>query len=252
MLKRAPTRLEPSHQEDAMREGVLLITGASSGIGAATARAASREGYHLVLAARSQESLTALAQELGPENVLTVGMDVTDPEAQKMMVEEALERFGRIDAVFANAGRGGSPGGFSSADPETWKAMLMTNVYGLGLTIQSCLPALRRSRGHLLLTGSAAGRTTLPGSMYGATKWAVSGIGYNLREELRGSGIRVTLIEPGMVDTPFFDEPPEYALEDRDVANAVMYAISQPRHVDVNEILVRPTPPLQDDIMDAD
>jgi len=120
--------------------------------------------------------------------------------------------------------------------------MLMTNVYGVGLTIQAALPALRRSQGHILLTGSAAGRTTIPGSMYSASKWAVTGIGYNLREELRGSGIRVTLIEPGMVDTPFFDQPPETALKDRDIANAVMYAVSQPEHVDVNEILVRPTP----------
>jgi NADP-dependent 3-hydroxy acid dehydrogenase YdfG len=79
--------------------------------------------------------------------------------------------------------------------------------------------------------------------MYSATKWAVTGIGYNLREELRGTGMRVTLIEPGMVDTPFFDEPPKYALADRDIANAVIYALSQPPHVDVNEILVRPTPP---------
>lgn len=81
--------------------------------------------------------------------------------------------------------------------------------------------------------------------MYSATKWAVTGIGYNLREELRGTGMRVTLIEPGMVDTPFFDEPPEHALEDRDIANAVVYALSQPAHVDVNEILIRPTPPVE-------
>jgi NADP-dependent 3-hydroxy acid dehydrogenase YdfG len=80
--------------------------------------------------------------------------------------------------------------------------------------------------------------------MYSASKWAVTGIGYNLREELRGSGIRVTLIEPGMVDTPFFDERPNHALQDRDIANAVLYALSQPSHVDVNEILVRPTPPV--------
>lgn len=159
------------------------------------------------------------------------------------MVEQALERFGRLDAVFANAGRGGSPGGFSGADHEAWREMILTNVYGVGLTLQATLPALRRSRGQVLLTGSAAGRATIPGSMYSATKWAVTGIGYNLREELRGSGIRVTLLEPGMVDTPFFDEPPEYALEDRDIANAVIYALGQPAHVDVNEILIRPTPP---------
>lgn len=226
-----------------MQHRVLMITGASSGIGAATARAASREGYKLILAARSTEKLTALAQELGPENVLTCALDVTDMAQQQAMVDQAIETFGRIDAVFANAGRGGSPGGFSGADHNAWREMILTNIYGVGLTLQACLPALKRSKGHVLLTGSAAGRTTIPGSMYSATKWAVTGIGYNLREELRGTGMRVTLIEPGMVDTPFFDKPPEHALEDRDIANAVIYALSQPSHVDVNEILIRPTPP---------
>ncbi|GHC36159.1 SDR family oxidoreductase [Aidingimonas halophila] len=225
-----------------MRHRVLLITGASSGIGAATARAAVKDGFQLVLAARSVDKLQNLAQELGTENVLTVGCDVTSMDDQQSMVDQALERFGRLDAVFANAGRGGSPGGFSGADHHAWHDMILTNIYGVGLTLQTTLPALRKSRGHVLLTGSAAGRATIPGSMYSATKWAVSGIGYNLREELRGSGIRVTLIEPGMVDTPFFDEPPTHALEDRDIANAVMYAVNQPEHVDVNEILVRPTP----------
>lgn len=228
-----------------MSKGVLLITGASSGIGAATARAASREGYKLVLAARSSDKLNALAQELGPENVLTCELDVTDFEQQQAMVDQTLDTFGRLDAIFANAGRGGSPGGFSGADHEAWREMILTNIYGVGLTIQACLPALKRSKGHVLLTGSAAGRTTIPGSMYSATKWAVTGIGYNLREELRGTGMRVTLIEPGMVDTPFFDEPPTHALEDRDIANAVTYALAQPAHVDVNEILIRPTPPLE-------
>ncbi|MEQ6888804.1 SDR family oxidoreductase [Halomonas sp. CS7] len=228
-----------------MKHRVLLITGASSGIGAATARAAARENYKLVLAARSRDKLNALAEELGQENVLAIGCDVTSMDDQQAMVEQALERFGRIDAVFANAGRGGSPGGFSGADHEAWRDMILTNIYGVGLTLQATLPALRHSRGQVLLTGSAAGRATIPGSMYSATKWAVTGIGYNLREELRGSGIRVTLIEPGMVNTPFFDEPPEHAMEDRDIANAVIYALNQPAHVDVNEILIRPTPPVE-------
>ncbi len=222
---------------------VMLITGASSGIGAQTARAAAREGYRLVLAARSVDKLAALQQELGgEENVLTVSCDVQNGDDQEQMVAKALDTFGRIDAVFANAGRGGEPGGFSKADPDVWKDMILTNILGVGLTVQHCLSALRESKGHLLLTGSAAGRTTIPGSMYSATKWAVSAIGYGVREELRGSGIRVTLIEPGMVDTPFFDEPPAHALTPEDIANAVMYAVAQPAHVDVNEILVRPTP----------
>ncbi|MEH6356058.1 MAG: SDR family oxidoreductase [Marinobacter sp.] len=226
---------------------VLLITGASSGIGAATARAASKQGYRLVLAARSEDKLHKLQQELGgKEQVLTVRCDVQSETDQREMVKKALASFGRIDAVFANAGRGGEPGGFSGADTEVWKDMILTNIYGVGLTVQHCLPALRESRGHLLLTGSAAGRVTIPGSMYSATKWAVSAIGYGAREELRGSGIRVTLIEPGMVDTPFFDQQPDNALQPDDIANAVMYAVAQPAHVDVNEILVRPTPAIKD------
>jgi NADP-dependent 3-hydroxy acid dehydrogenase YdfG len=224
----------------------MLITGASSGIGAETARAAAREGYRLVLAARSEDKLASLQQELGGrESVLTVQCDVQSESDQKRMVSQALDTFGRIDAVFANAGRGGEPGGFSEADPGVWKDMILTNILGVGLTIQACLPALRQSQGNLLLTGSAAGRVTIPGSMYSATKWAVSGIGYGVREELRGSGIRVTLIEPGMVDTPFFDQPPAHALKPEDVAHAVMYAVAQPAYVDVNEILVRPTPEIE-------
>ena len=228
-----------------MTDPVLLITGASSGIGAATARAAAENGYRVVLAARSEDSLQSLKEELGGDRAISVQCDVQSSEDQKAMVERALEAFGQIDAVFANAGRGGSPGGFSGADTDAWRDMILTNVYGVGLTLQHCLPALKESRGHLLLTGSAAGRTTIPGSMYSATKWAVSAIGYGVREELRGTGVRVTLIEPGMVDTPFFDEPPERALKPDDIANAVVYALSQPAHVDVNEILVRPTPPIE-------
>lgn len=225
---------------------VMLITGASSGIGAETARAAAKQGYRLVLAARSEDKLDSLQQELGgTEKVLTVQCDVQNGADQQRMVSRALDTFGRIDAVFANAGRGGEPGGFSKADPDVWKDMILTNILGVGLTIQHCLPALRESKGQLLLTGSAAGRTTIPGSMYSATKWAVSAIGYGVREELRGSGIRVTLIEPGMVDTPFFDKRPTHALKPEDVANAVMYAVVQPAHVDVNEILVRPTPAVE-------
>ncbi|MDX1695042.1 MAG: SDR family oxidoreductase [Ketobacteraceae bacterium] len=225
---------------------VLLITGASSGIGAATARHAAKEKWSLVLAARSEDKLEALKSELEQETqVLTKRCDVKSKDDQNALVDKAMDEFGRIDAVFANAGRGGEPGGFTSADSDVWQDMILTNVYGVGLTVQACIPALKKSRGHLLLTGSAAGRVTIPGSMYSATKWAVSAIGYGVREELRGSGIRVTLIEPGMVDTPFFDEPPEHALKPEDIASSAMYALNQPAHVDVNEILVRPTPKVE-------
>ena len=225
-----------------MADPVLLITGASSGIGAATARHAAANGYRVALAARSAHKLDALVAELGAESALALECDVTDKTSQQAMVEHTLERFGRIDAVFANAGIGGRPGGFCGADSDVWKDMILTNIYGVGLTIQACADALKESRGHLLITGSAAGRTTIPGSMYSATKWAVSAIGYGVREELRGTGIRVTLIEPGMVDTPFFDEKPDHALTDQDIAEAVLFSLSRPASVDVNEILVRPTP----------
>jgi NADP-dependent 3-hydroxy acid dehydrogenase YdfG len=222
-------------------ERVLLITGASSGIGAATARAASAAGYRVVLAARSVDRLRSLADELGGESrALPVRCDVTEWSDQEAMVHAALERFGRLDAAFANAGFGAARG-FLKETPEHWRAMVLTNVYGAALTIRAAMPALIESRGHLLLTGSVAGRRALPGSLYSATKWAVTGMGESARQELDGTGVRVTLIEPGMVDTPFFDNPVSGALAAEDVARAVMFALSQPPHVDVNEILVRPT-----------
>lgn len=228
-----------------MDNPVLLITGGSTGIGAATARQAVTAGYRVALAARTASKLETLVAELGgAEHALAIRCDVTDKASQQAMVDATLTHFGQIDAVFANAGIGGRPGGFCGADSDVWKDMLLTNVYGVGLTIQCCADALKASRGHLLITGSAAGRATIPGSMYSASKWAVSAIGYGVREELRGTGIRVTLIEPGMVDTPFFDQQPEHALKDDDIAASAMYALAQPAHVDVNEILVRPTPPL--------
>ena len=220
-----------------MADPVFLITGASSGIGAATARHAAEAGFKLVLAARSMDKLEALAQEL---DALPVRCDVTSWEDQQQMTAAALERFGRIDVVFANAGFG-APRGFGESTPEHWQAMVLTNVYGAALTIRATLPQLRATRGHVLLTGSVAGRRALPGSLYSATKWAVTAMGEALRQEVDGSGMRVTLIEPGMVDTPFFDNPPQGALQPDDIARAVMFAVSQPPHVDVNEMLIRPT-----------
>ena len=220
---------------------VLLITGASSGIGAATARHASADGWRVVLAARSRARLDALAEELGgQERALAVPCDVTDWEAQRRMAEFALSAFGQIDAVFANAGFGG-PRGFLRDTPEHWREMVLTNVYGAALTLRATIPALTDSRGHLLLTSSVAGRRVLPGSMYSCTKHAVTAMGEAARQDLHGSGIRVTLIEPGMTDTPFFENRPTDALQDDDIARAVLYAVSQPPHVNVNEILVRPT-----------
>jgi NADP-dependent 3-hydroxy acid dehydrogenase YdfG len=224
-----------------MADPVFVITGASSGIGEATARRAAEAGYRLVLAARREEKLRELAEELGgPERALAVRCDVTEWEDQQAMAQTALDRFGRIDVSFANAGFGAKRG-FLEETPEYWKSMVLTNVYGAALTIRATLRALKDSRGHLLLTSSVAGRRALTGSLYSATKWAVAAMGEAARLELNGTGVRVTLIEPGMVDTPFFDDRPKDALEPDDIARAVLYAVTQPPHVDVNEILVRPT-----------
>jgi NADP-dependent 3-hydroxy acid dehydrogenase YdfG len=227
----------PSHDEP-----VFLITGASTGIGAATARLAVREGYRLVLAARSGERLRELAAELGgPERALPVVCDVTEWADQQRMAAAALEAYGRIDVALANAGFGG-PRGFLNDTPEHWREMVLTNVYGAALTLRATIPVLKETRGHLLLTSSVAGRRVLPGSLYSCTKHAVTAMGEAARLDLDGTGIRVTLIEPGITDTPFFDNPPtDGPLQDDDIARGVIYAISQPPHVDVNEILIRPT-----------
>jgi NADP-dependent 3-hydroxy acid dehydrogenase YdfG len=219
---------------------VFLITGASTGIGAATARHAADAGYRVVLAARSADKLDALASELGGAGqAMATPCDVTDFAQQETMVAHALEAFGRLDVVLANAGFGAKRGWLEET-PEHWRDMVLTNVLGAAYTARAAIPALRESKGHLLLTSSVAGRRALQGSLYSCTKHAVTAMGEALRQDLNDTGVRVTLIEPGMVDTPFFDNRVTGALEAADIARAVMYAVSQPPHVDVNEILVRP------------
>lgn len=218
----------------------MLITGASSGIGEATARELVRAGWRVALAARSLERLETLAAELG-DVALPVRCDVTEWDDQRAAVAATLERFGRLDAAWANAGFGGERS-FLASTPEHWRAMVLTNVYGAALTIRATLPALKEERGHLLLTGSVAGRRPVVGSLYSATKHAVHAMAESLRQEVSGTGVRVTVIAPGMVDTPFFAKVPlEEPLMAADVARAVVFAVSQPPEVDVNEILVRPT-----------
>jgi NADP-dependent 3-hydroxy acid dehydrogenase YdfG len=224
----------------------MLITGASTGIGAETARKALDDGYRLVLAARGEDKLRGLEADLdGAGDVLVQACDVTEWDQVKALVAAGEERFGGLDVVFANAGFGAARG-FTEESVEHWKAMVLTNVFGVALTIRATLPAmLERGTGHYLITSSVAGRRALPGSLYSATKWAATAIGEALRQELRSmhdnKAIKVTLIEPGMVDTPFFDDRPENALQPEDIAAAVMYALDQPERADVNEILIRPS-----------
>jgi NADP-dependent 3-hydroxy acid dehydrogenase YdfG len=221
-------------------EPVLVITGASTGIGAATARRAVEFGQRVVLAARSEDKLEALARELGGEKAIAVRCDVASWHDQQAVVQTALERFGRMDAYFANAGFGAKRG-FLEESVEHWKSMIDTNVFGAALSIRASLGHFKKNNsGHLILTSSIAGRRALPGSLYSVTKHAVTAMGEALRQEIAETDIKMTLIEPGAVDTPFFDNRPSGALEADDIARAVMFALTQPPHVDVNELLIRP------------
>jgi NADP-dependent 3-hydroxy acid dehydrogenase YdfG len=238
--------MSPGEPDSATEKPVLLITGASSGIGAATARLAA-DRYRLVLAARRRPALDDLAAELGGGGAaLAVECDVTEWAQVEALAQAALDEFGRIDAVFANAGFGATRG-FLEESPEHWESMVLTNVLGPALTIRATLPhMLERGDGHFLITSSVAGRRALPGSLYSATKFAATTIGEALRQELRqmheNEQIKVTLIEPGITDTEFFDEKPaDWALRDEDIAREVLHALTAPPGVEINEILIRPT-----------
>jgi NADP-dependent 3-hydroxy acid dehydrogenase YdfG len=216
---------------------VFLIAGASSGIGAATARLAAEAGYQLVLGARSLDKLTALTDELGG---IAVECDVTDYASVEAMVERARAQYGRIDVAFANAGVG-HPRGFESGDVEHAKQTVLINVFGIYATIRATAAALRATKGHLVITSSIAGRRALAGSLYSATKFAVTGMAEAARPDFNGTGVRTTLISPGMVETPGFSHDLDDTLTADDIARAVMFAVTQPLHMDVNEILIRPT-----------
>jgi len=217
----------------------VLVTGGNRGIGLAIATAFAAAGDQVAVTHRGPTDGL-------PGEFLPVRCDVTEWDQVEAMATAGLDAFGRIDAVFANAGFGATRG-FLEESVEHWRSMVLTNVYGVALTIRATLPhMLERGDGHFVITSSIAGRRVLPGSLYSATKWAVTAIGEALRAELRqmhdNDAIRMTLIEPGMVDTPFFENRPgDWALSDEDIARTIVFALEQPPGVDVNEILIRPT-----------
>ena len=222
-------------------EKILFITGASSGIGAATARAAVAAGRRVGLMARNEEKLRALEAELGADSVEVLAGDATDLDAQRAAVEALVERFGRLDAAFANAGVGIDTPGTEHGDPEEWRRVIDINVMGVLWTAKATLPHLRETKGHFLVTSSVAGRTSHAGSIYGSSKWFVHGFGINLAGEMARWGGRCTTISPGMVDTPFFDDPKPDKLQPEDVADAVLYALEAPRRANVREVFIMPT-----------
>ncbi len=200
------------------------------------------EGWRVVVSARRTRLLNDLVAELGGvEHAVAVTADVTEWDDVQRIPATALEAFGRLDAVLANAGFGATRG-FMSESPEHWKDMVLTNVYGAALTLRACIPALTDTQGHVMLMGSVSGRQVGTGSLYSCTKWAVTAMAEAARKDLHGTGVRVTLIAPGTVDTAFYDQPPGGSpLLPADVARAVLYALEQPHHVTINEIIMRPT-----------
>jgi len=222
-------------------EKIVLITGASSGIGAATARKLVEAGHKVVITARSEDKLDKLVDELGEDKALAVAADATQFNEIESVVKKALDKFGRLDAVYANAGMGVSTAGTEKGDPKEWDDMIAININALIYTAKASLPELRKTTGHFIITSSIAGKIALKGSIYGATKWFAYGFGRNLAEEMSEWNGRCTTICPGMVNTPFFDEAKPDKLDPDDVAEAVLYALSANARCDVREVCLMPT-----------
>jgi NADP-dependent 3-hydroxy acid dehydrogenase YdfG len=227
-----------------MADPVLLITGASSGIGMATARLAAASGYRVALAARRTDLIEAEAAALGgPERAIAIACDVSDWEQVQAMVAATLDAFGRIDGLFANAGAYAEPGW--KTDPvEVWRTAALVNVYGTAITTRAALDAIVATKGKIILTSSRAGRFLVPGAFYACTKAAVTAMGESLRLELNDTGAHVCVIEPGWVNTPMaatLPGLPDTILEGEDIARAVMFVMQTPDNADVNQILIRAT-----------
>lgn len=230
-----------------------VVTGASSGIGEATARLLAREGCNVVLAARRADRLEAIVAGLG-EGALAVPTDVTDPAACAALVARAVERFGTLDILVNNAGLG-LYGSVPEGAPEDWRKMFDVNVLGVLYTTRAAVRhMLNRGEGDVVFVSSLAGRRVphADGTVYAATKHAITAVAEGLRLDVHDRGIRVINVEPGLVRTEFpessyqsaeqYYEEKDYApLEAEDIAAAIVYAVSQPPRVSVNEVAVRPT-----------
>jgi NADP-dependent 3-hydroxy acid dehydrogenase YdfG len=240
---------------------VALVTGASSGIGEATALALAEEGASVALVARRRDKLEALAERIGGGKALVIEADVTDVEQAQQAVQTTVGELGRLDTLVNNAGVM-LLGPIVGAPIEEWQRMVNLNVLGLLYCTHAALPHLLsaaegdpRSVADVVNISSVAGRLArLNSGVYNATKWGVGAFSESLRQEVTTRHVRVTIIEPGATATELaFHNRPEILegmaqtfggiemMQAEDIANAIRYAVTQPRHVAVNEILIRPT-----------
>jgi NADP-dependent 3-hydroxy acid dehydrogenase YdfG len=225
---------------------VTLVTGGSTGIGAATVQLLLKHGHRVVATGRDSKRLADLADRVGHgDQLLTLPGDTTEYDAVQSAVRTATQGFGRLDNVVANAGFS-THDNLADGDPENWRAMLLTNVLGPALLVKAALPALKESMGRIVMVGSVAGLRHSAGNMYSVTKWALTALAENTRMLVTGDGIGVTVIAPGRVDTPFWDErsggrPSGPVLDSDRVADNILWALAQPQGTDVNQIVVRPT-----------
>jgi NADP-dependent 3-hydroxy acid dehydrogenase YdfG len=226
-------------------EPVTLITGGSTGIGAATARALLKQGHRVAVTGRHAEKLAAFAASAGAgERLLTITGDASDEHDVAAAVRRVADTWGRLDNVIANAGIS-LPGNLESHAPDDMRAMVLTNVLGPALLVRETLAHLRESRGRIVIIGSVAGVRNTPGNLYSVTKWAAHALAENTRLLVGKDGVGVTIVAPGVVDTPFWDErggTPEAApaLTAEQIADTIVFAINQPVGVDINHITVRP------------
>lgn len=241
-----------------LKDRVALVTGASSGIGEATALRLAEMGAKVAVTARRADRLEALAakiREAGGEVQIIVADLMQETDAARI-VEDCVGHYGRIDVLVNNAGvMLLSP--IDEADPKDWRNMIELNLLNLMISCKAALPHMRKQGdGHIVNISSTAGRTAAPtASGYNASKWGLNGFSEALRRETHKDGIRITLIEPGIVETELRDHIPHKEtqsmlneaagamrqLQGEDIAAAIAYAVSQPAHVNVNEILIRPT-----------
>jgi NADP-dependent 3-hydroxy acid dehydrogenase YdfG len=233
---------------------VAVITGASSGIGEATARALAQAGAAVALLARREDRVQALADELGEGRALAVRADVTDEESLRAAAERIAE-LGRVDILVNNAGQM-LLSEFADGKVDEWRAMIDINLTGALVTTHVFLDQLRDGGGDVVNISSVAGRKSRPtGAVYSATKWGLGGWSEGLRQEVQGDGVRVIVVEPGAVRTELADHISDAEINEatrgmwdtveamvpEDIAEVIAFAVTRPPHVALNEILIRPT-----------